>query len=83
MRNKLIQPKDLYVGQLVVTSKDPEVQVRTVGEIYDHGSITVVWYEGTRKCGQTLDGRGWYTPTLKQIEYSIRTNGPLVSTKEC
>ena len=83
MRNKLIHPKDLYVGQLVVSSTHSESQVRTVGEIYDHGSITVVWYEGTRKCGQTLDGRGWYTPTLKQIEYSIAANGPLVSTKEC
>jgi len=81
MRNKLIQPKDLYVGQLVVTSNDPEVQVRTVAEIHEPRSITIMWYEGTRRCGQQVSWLDWYTPTLKQIEYSIRINGPLVSTK--
>jgi hypothetical protein len=82
MRNKLIKPQDLYIGQLVVTSTHSEAQVRTVAEIYGPRSITIMWYEGTRQCGQQVNAADWYTPTLKQIEYSIRVFGRLASTND-
>lgn len=82
MRNKLIKPQDLYIGQLVVTSTHSEAQVRTVAKIYEPRAILIVWYEGTRQCAQQVNWADWYTPTLKQIEYSIRVFGRLASIND-
>ena len=37
----------------------------------------MVWFEGSRKCGQWADYSNSRKPTIEQIEYSINANGRL------
>ncbi len=75
--DKSLRKKDLYVGQLVTRGEHADAQVYTVAEI-DGNAILLAWQEGTRKGSQWTDCYDCYKPTLKQIEYSINQNGPLV-----
>lgn len=78
---KPIRPSDLSIGQIVVVTDSPETQVYTVARV-DGQTVSLQWREGMRFCAQDYDKTGLYNPTLRQIEYSIAANGPLVSTKE-
>lgn len=80
MQNKKIEKNDFYVGQLVVTSKSKDAQVRTVSHIFSNSTmVELQWYEGTGHCSQGVDYSLCMTPTLEQIEYSIDINGKLVA----
>ena len=76
---KQLELKDIYLGQLIVRTEHDEAQVYTVGVI-SRLAIYLVWFEGTRKCGQWSDYSGSYKPTLKQIERSIAINGRLANS---
>jgi hypothetical protein len=78
--SKAIKLTDLYVGQLVTLSESEETQVYTVGKI-DRLAVLLKWKEGTRDC-ETWSVETYYLPTLKQIEYSLHQNGPLVSAAD-
>lgn len=79
MKNKKLKRSDLYLGQLVVCSDHPTAQVRTVAHLFSDSSVVELqWYEGTNQCAQGVDCQ-LFTPTLKQIEYSIDLNGKLVA----
>jgi hypothetical protein len=80
------QPKPIHhdtlsIGQIVVVTDHPETQVYTVAAIDGHMAI-LQWREGMRYCSQGHDKYSLYNPTLRQIEYSIAANGPLVSTRD-
>jgi hypothetical protein len=68
---------DIRPGLLVVRGEHPDAQVYTVRGVPQGNAVYLVWFEGTRKCGQWADYSGSYKPTLKQIEYSINANGRL------
>ena len=78
---KAIKLKDIYVGQLVVTSDSAEAQVRTV-ESVDGFIVTLTWYEGTSQCIQGVDYSLLGLPTLAQIEYSISNYGRLANLQD-
>ena len=78
---KAIKLKDLYVGQLVVTSDSAEAQVRTV-ESVDGFIVTLTWYEGTNQCIQGVDYSLLGVPTVAQIEYSINNYGRLANLQD-
>ena len=78
---KAIKLKDIYVGQLVVTSDSAEAQVRTV-ESVDGFIVTLTWYEGTNQCIQGVDYSLLGLPTLAQIEYSINNYGRLANLQD-
>ena len=78
---KAIKLKDIYVGQLVVTSDSPEAQVRTV-ESVDGFQVTLTWYEGTSQCIQAVDYSLLGVPTVAQIEYSINNYGRLANLQD-
>jgi hypothetical protein len=79
MTNKKINRNDLYLGQLVVCSDHPTAQVRTVSHVFSNSTVVELqWYEGSNQCSQEVDCQ-LFTPTLKQIEYSIDLNGKLVA----
>jgi hypothetical protein len=70
---------DMRPGLLVVRGKHPDAQVYTVRGLPDRNSIYLVWFEGTRKCGQWTDYSDCFQPTMEQIEYSINANGRLAN----
>jgi hypothetical protein len=74
---KIIPLKSLYVGQLITRSTDDEAQVYTIAEI-DNIDVLLKWQEGAHVSEQWSDYSDCYYPSLKQIEYSITQNGPLV-----
>jgi hypothetical protein len=76
-----IKHDDLYIGQLVVVTEHYEAQVYTVAGIKNHMAI-LQWYEGKQFCSQGHEKYGLLKPDLKQIEYSVAANGPLVSTRD-
>ena len=78
---KAIKLKDIYVGQLVVTSDSAEAQVRTV-ESVEGFQVTLTWYEGTNQCIQGVDYSLLSVPTVAQIEYSINNYGRLANLKD-
>jgi hypothetical protein len=78
---KAIKLKDIYVGQLVVTSDSAEAQVRTV-ESVEGFMVTLTWYEGTNQCIQGVDYSLLGVPTIAQIEYSINNNGRLANLQD-
>ena len=84
--SKPLKKSNLYVGQLVVTSDNPEAQVRTISHLFESthalNMVEVQWYEGTKLIAQGIDCSMLYTPTIKQIEYSIQFNGRLVANHE-
>jgi hypothetical protein len=80
--SKALKKSNLYIGQLVTTSDSPEAQVRTISHIFDNNMVEVQWYEGTKQVAQGIDYSMLYTPTIKQIEYSIQFNGRLVANHE-
>jgi len=80
--SKALKKSNLYIGQLVVTSDNPEAQVRTISHIFDNNMVEVQWYEGAKLVVQGIDCSMLYTPTIKQIEYSIQFNGRLVANHE-
>jgi hypothetical protein len=82
MANKRIKLENIYIGQLVVCSDHPEVQVRTVSALLDGFMIEVQWYEGKNQCVQGVDCSMLREPTIKQIEYSIANNGKLVAMND-
>jgi hypothetical protein len=75
---KSIKLKDIYVGQLVVTTDSVEAQVRTV-ESVEGLMVTLTWYEGTNQCIQGVDYSLLGVPTNEQVEYSINANGRLAN----
>jgi hypothetical protein len=79
--DKSIKLKDLYVGQLITRGTHEEAQVYTIAEI-NRLEVLLKWKEGTHECQQWSDYCDCYLPTLKQIEYSIHQNGPLVSAAD-
>jgi hypothetical protein len=78
---KAIKLKNIYVGQLVVTSDSAEAQVRTV-ESVDGFIVTLTWYEGTSQCIQGVDYSLLGVPTVAQIEYSISNYGRLANLQD-
>lgn len=82
MSNKRIKLPNIYIGQLVVCTEHPEAQVRTVSAILDEFMIEVQWYEGNNQCAQGVDYSLLREPTLRQIEYSISSNGKLVAMND-
>ena len=81
--NREIKKADLYEGMLVVTSELLATQVRTVTHIFkDSNMVEVQWYEGDKICAQGIDYSMLMTPTIKQVEHSISTNGPLVGIND-
>ena len=78
---KAIKLKNIYVGQLVVTSDSAEAQVRTV-ESVDGFIVTLTWYEGTNQCIQGVDYSLLGVPTVAQIEYSINNYGRLANLQD-
>ena len=78
---KAIKLKDIYVGQLVVTSDSAEAQVRTV-ESVDGFQVTLTWYEGTSQCIQAVDYSLLGVPIVAQIEYSINNYGRLANLQD-
>jgi hypothetical protein len=78
---KAIKLKDIYAGQLVVTSDSPEAQVRTV-ESVEGFMVTLTWYEGTNQCIQGVDYSLLGVPTIAQIEYSINNCGRLANMED-
>ena len=82
MKNKKLKRSNLYIGQLVVCSDHPQVQVRTVSHHFPNSSmIELQWFEGTNHCSQGVDCQ-LYEPTIAQIEYSIQFNGKLMQVGE-
>lgn len=79
--SKKIKLKDIYVGQLVVTSDSAEAQVRTV-ESVEGFQVTLTWYEGTNQCIQGVDYSLLSVPTVAQIEYSINNYGRLANLQD-
>ena len=79
--SKSIKLKDLYVGQLITRGEHEEAQVYTIGKI-DKLNILLMWKEGAHDCQQWSDYGDCYIPTMKQVEYSIHQNGPLVSAAD-
>lgn len=75
---KSLTLKQIRLGQLIVRGEHKDAQVYTVAAIRGL-NIYLVWFEGTRQCGQWSDYSGCYKPTLDQIEYSIAANGRLAS----
>jgi len=73
---KRLTLKQIRIGQLVVRGEHADAQVYTIAAIRGF-NIHVIWFEGTRKCGQWC-----YKPTLEQIEYSIAANGRLASGQD-
>jgi hypothetical protein len=80
--SKKLKKSNLYIGQLVTTTDNPEAQVRTISHIFNNNMVEVQWYEGTKQVAQGIDYSMLYTPTIKQIEYSIQFNGRLVANHE-
>lgn len=78
---KAINPDTLSIGQIVVVTDHPETQVYTVARI-DRHTVSLQWREGMRFCAQDHEKYSLYNPTLRQIEYSIAANGPLVSSRD-
>ena len=83
---KKVKKSNLYVGQLVVTSDNPEAQVRTISHLFEptHAldMVEVQWYEGSRICVQGIPCSMLYIPTIQQIEHSIQVNGRLVAKQD-
>jgi hypothetical protein len=75
---KSISLKNLYIRQLIVRGEHADAQVYTVAAIRGL-QVYLVWFEGSRQCGQWSDYSGCYKPTLEQIENSIAVNGRLAS----
>jgi hypothetical protein len=73
---------DLYVGMLVVTSDFLHAQVRTISHIFDNNTVELQWMEGDRHCAQGIDISMLMTPTIKQVEHSIGTWGPLIGIND-
>jgi hypothetical protein len=69
---KAIKLKDIYAGQLVVTSDSPEAQVRTV-ESVEGFQVTLTWYEGTNQCIQGVDYSLLGLPTLRRLSTASAT----------
>ena len=78
---KSLTLKQIHLGQLIVRGDHADAQVYTVAAVRGF-NIYVVWFEGTRQCGQWIDYSGSYKPTLDQIEYSIAANGRLASGQD-
>ena len=79
--SKAIKLKDLYVGQLITRGEHEEAQVYTIAEI-NRIEVLLKWKEGSHDCQHWSDYSDCYVPTIKQIEYSIHQNGPLVSAAD-
>ena len=78
---KSLTLKQIHLGQLIVRGDHADAQVYTVAAVRGF-NIYVVWFEGTRQCGQWIDYSGSYKPTLDQIEYSIAADGRLASGQD-
>ena len=78
---KKLTLKQIRIGQLIVRGEHADAQVYTIAAIRGF-NIHVIWFEGTRKCGQWTDYGDCYKPTLEQIEYSIAANGRLASGQD-
>jgi len=78
---KRLTLKQIRIGQLIVRGEHADAQVYTIAAIRGL-NIHVIWFEGTRKCGQWPDYGDCYKPTLEQIEYSIAANGRLASGQD-
>jgi hypothetical protein len=79
MKSKKLKRADLRIGQLVVCSDHPKVQVRTVSHLFSNSSmVELQWFEGTNHCSQGVDCQ-LYVPTMEQIEFSIDHNGKLMA----
>ncbi len=79
--SKKLTLKQIRIGQLIVRGEHADAQVYTIAAIRGF-NIHVIWFEGTRKCGQWTDCGDCYKPTLEQIEYSIAANGRLASGQD-
>jgi hypothetical protein len=69
--------QDMRPGLLIVRGQHADAQVYTVKGVPVGNVISLVWFEGSRKCGQQADYSGCFKPTVEQIEYSINANGRL------
>jgi hypothetical protein len=69
--------QDMRPGLLIVRGQHADAQVYTVKGAPVGNIISLVWFEGSRKCSQQADYSGCYKPTIEQIEYSINANGRL------
>lgn len=78
---KQLTLKQIRLGQLIVRGEHADPQVYTVAAIRGL-NIYLVWFEGSRQCGQWTDYGSCYKPTLEQIEYSIAANGRLASGQD-
>ena len=74
---RLYKKQDMRPGLLIVRGKHADAQVYTVKGLPQGNTVHLVWFEGSRKCGQWSDYSGCYKPTVEQIEYSINANGRL------
>jgi len=79
--SKSLTLKQVRIGQLIVRGDHKDAQVYTVAAVRGF-NIYLIWFEGTRQCGQWSDYSGSYKPTLEQIEYSIAANGRLASGQD-
>jgi hypothetical protein len=82
MKSTLYKKQDMRPGLLIVRGQHPDAQVYTVQGQPENNQIYLVWFEGSRKCGQWSDYSGCYKPTVEQIEYSINANGRLAGIKD-
>lgn len=69
--------QDMRPGLLVVRGQHADAQVYTVRGAPVGNTVSLVWFEGSRKCSQQADYSGCSKPTVEQIEYSINANGRL------
>ncbi len=80
---RFLSSKDLYVGQLVVTTDEVGATVCTIAEIDHVDCVSILqWMEGNRFCSK---GAPYYIlkkPSLEQIEWHIANNGQLLSSKQ-
>ena len=84
---KQLSKKDMYLGQLVTRTNEHEYTcVYTIGALRGRSDgvmqVYLVWFEGTRQCGQWADSSGCYLPTLRQVEASIFANGRLANSRD-
>jgi len=77
MKNATYKKQDMRPGLLIVRGSHPDAQVYTVQGLPNGNEIYLVWFEGSRKCGQWSDYSNSHKPTIEQIEYSINANGRL------
>jgi hypothetical protein len=80
---RFLSSKNIYVGQLVVTTDYPGATVCTIAEI-DGGNHTAIvqWTEGNRFLSKPAQTYMLKKPSLEQIEWHIANLGQLISVNQ-